>query len=401
MKVHNMPHVVDTERLLNEGIINRAQATEIASRSRETMVALAVNAVLFIGIAAATFGLVFWLADAMAVAIAGGLFLLAGLFVLQKGPELYRMLGNAAALIGAGMLIVGGGIELAENYKAVAEIVMIMTGALIAGLAGWGFLRGPSQLAFATGAVFLMGIGLHLTGAMILFHDAGDWSKVLYFGYGAALIAAAGMLVDVRAVTALAIFPFAQMLDTGTSYFHAAYVFYSPESTLTILQMAALVGACLWVGIKANDRIGRHTGILAIMAVVVGNLAFLVGSLWGDNVGASFFDRPRLDADLTWQERQAEIEAYEAQFFHISEHVFTAVWAVLLAAGAFWAAQANRRGLFNAAMTFGGIHAYTQVFESLGDEPLVWALGGLAAIPLAWGMWRLNQHMAARQLHSG
>ena len=23
----------------------------------------------------------------------------------------------------------------------------------------------------------------------------------------------------------------------------------------------------------------------------------------------------------------------------------------------------------------------------------VYALGGLAAIPLAWGMWRLNQHM--------
>ena len=49
-------------------------------------------------------------------------------------------------------------------------------------------------------------------------------------------------------------------------------------------------------------------------------------------------------------------------------------------------------------MTFGGIHAYTQMFESFGDEPLAWALGGLAAIPLAWGLWRLNQHLAERQM---
>ena len=73
------------------------------------------------------------------------------------------------------------------------------------------------------------------------------------------------------------------------------------------------------------------------------------------------------------------------------------VWAVLLAVcAAFWTAHANRRGLFNATMTFAAIHAYTQMFESYGDEPLAWAIGGLAAIPLAWGMWRLNQHLAVR-----
>jgi len=41
-------------------------------------------------------------------------------------------------------------------------------------------------------------------------------------------------------------------------------------------------------------------------------------------------------------------------------------------------------------MTFAGIHAYTQVFESFYDEPLAYVVGGLAAIPLAFGLWRLN-----------
>jgi hypothetical protein len=99
---------------------------------------------------------------------------------------------------------------------------------------------------------------------------------------------------------------------------------------------------------------------------------------------------------MDWEDYYTALEAWEAQFIFISEHVFTVGWAVLLAAGAFWAAHANRRGLFNAAVTFGAIHAYTQLFETMSDEPLAWALGGLAAIPLAWGMWRLNAWLVAK-----
>jgi hypothetical protein len=47
-------------------------------------------------------------------------------------------------------------------------------------------------------------------------------------------------------------------------------------------------------------------------------------------------------------------------------------------------------------MTFGGIHAYTQAFETFYDEPLAYVIGGLAAIPLAWGLWRLNDQFEAR-----
>ncbi|MFT7059052.1 MAG: hypothetical protein ACJASV_001559, partial [Pseudorhodobacter sp.] len=33
---------------------------------------------------------------------------------------------------------------------------------------------------------------------------------------------------------------------------------------------------------------------------------------------------------------------------------------------------------------------YTQAFEIFGDDPLAYVIGGLVAVPLAWGLWRLN-----------
>lgn len=392
-----MPHVVDTEKMLADRVIDRRVAEEIARRSRETMVALVVNAILCLGIIAATFGLVFWLADAMAVAIAGGIFLMVGFWVLMCGSETYRMLGNAAALVGAGMLIGGGGIELAQNFRAIAEPAMLAGGAIIATVAGAVFLRGTEKLGFAAGAVLLMGLALHLSGLALAMDGILGWPKAVALGYAAFVIGVAGVIVDVRAVTALAILPFAQMLDTGTTYFHAAYVFYSPEAALTIAQMAVLIGLCVWGAKRLTGRHGRHLGILAIMGAVVGNLAFLVGSIWGDTVGASLIEGPTRDLEMSWEAYQDIRDQFEANFLFISEHVFTIAWGLLLAGAAFWAAHANRRGLFNATMTFAGIHAYTQMFETFGDEPLAWALGGLIAIPLAWGLWRWNQHLITKQ----
>ncbi|MEK6216243.1 MAG: hypothetical protein N2B03_03380, partial [Boseongicola sp.] len=151
----------------------------------------------------------------------------------------------------------------------------------------------------------------------------------------------------------------------------------------------------VWITSRVSDRIGRHAGILAIMAMVVGSLSFLVGSLWGDEVGLSFFrdSAPRLADFENWQDHNAAYAIWRDQFFEISEHVFSIVWAILLLVGAWFAATNTHRGLFNAAVTFGAIHAYTQTFETFSNEPVVYALGGLALIPLAWGMWRLNQRM--------
>lgn len=389
-----MYYVADTETLVADGILNDGQAQEIKSRARAAMVTLCVNTLLIGGIIAATFGLVFLLADAVSVAVCGGLFLGGGLATLRYGDMLYRMFGNASAIIGAGMLIAGSGIEIADKLDDRAGPWLLLTGFAISALFIWRFIKGLPQLRFAYGAALLMGGAMHLTGvyATADMLDLSGWPMPFVHFYVFALLVGLGTLLDIRFITALALVPFAQMLDTGTYYFTAAYVFFSPESTLSILQMALLMGGCLWAAKTGGWVVQRQAGILAIMAFIVANLCFLVGSIWGDVVGSHIWgpqaDRRAFDGD--WSAYWDAVEAFEAQAFVISEHIYAIVWAAILAGLIIWSALRNHRGLFNTGVTFAGIHAYTQMFETFYDEPLAYVIGGLVAIPMAFGLWRLN-----------
>ncbi|MDJ0824429.1 MAG: hypothetical protein QNJ16_02885 [Rhodobacter sp.] len=391
--------VADTDRLVHDAVITADQARIIEARARETMVSLGINAILTLGILFATGGLIVFLANAVAVAVFGALALGIGLAILFGGSELYRMFGTAAALIGAGMLLGGATVELLDTFEDQAGSVMAAGGLVVLGLAAWGFLKAHPALRFVMGAIFLMGLAMHLGGLAILLEqsEVTGFFKALFHLYAACLLVAAGALVDVRFVTALAIVPFAQMLETGTAYWHAVYVFYSPEPTLSILQMAVLVGVCVVLAHRLGERLARHARVLAVMGFVVANLSALVGSLWGDVVGETLWGPGSFSASgLDWEAYEAAREAFLASALAISENVFSILWAVALVAMVFWAAHANQRGLFNASLTFGAIHAYTQFFESFGDEPLAYVIGGLAAIPLAWGMWRFNQVLKRR-----
>lgn len=390
--------VADTEALVADGVIAAGAAEEIKRRGRGVMMTLAINLVLCFGIMAATGGLIFWLADAVLVAIVGALFLGSGLFALAKVPDTYRMLGNAAALIGAGMLMGGATIELLDKYEEIAGWVMMPGGAVVAAVAGRALLTGGLTARFVAGSILLMGVAMHLIGVGFLMEQAeiAGLSKSLFFLYATAVIAASGWITDVRFVTALAIAPFAQALETGTGYFHAAYVFYSPEPTLSILQMGALILFLFWAVNGRPERTARHGRTLTVMAFIVANLCALVGSLWGDHVGDELWGPGSRYYNSGFENRESWQAARDA-LLHISEGTYTMLWAVALAAIIGWAAHKGNRGLFNAGVTFAGIHAYTQLFESFGDEPLAWVIGGFAAIPLAWAMWRLNQRWEVTQ----
>jgi hypothetical protein len=392
-------HVVaDTTALVEDGVLAPEQALEIETRSRDVMIKLAVNAILCFGIIAATAGFIFWLANAVAVSITGVLMLVLGLLILAKGAEAYRMFGNSAILIGAGMLMGGASIELVDKYEQLAGWIMTPAGAFVTILGVWRWRSGALSAAFVLGAVILMGLSMHLIGIelLVMQHQIGSPLRNLILLYYAVAVATIGWMIDVRLVTALAIVPFAQMLETGTAYFHAAYVFYSPEPTLTIVQMIALITACLWGARKTADRDARHLRILAVLGFIVANLCALVGSLWGDVVGETIWGPGRYsDGYPDWESYRAAREAFRDQALTIPDGAYAILWAVVLAAVIIWSARHSQRGLFNAGLTFAAIHGYTQMFESFADQPLAYLLGGLAAIPLAWGVWRLNQRMRA------
>jgi hypothetical protein len=390
-----MYYVAQTEVLVADGVIDRDQAREIEHRARAAMVTLGVNSLLIAGIVAATLGLVFYLDDAASVAIFGALFLAAGVLVLIRGGALYHMFGNASALIGAGMLVSGSGIELVDKYADAATPLMLVMGGALAVIAGGWRIRSAETMRFALGATGLMGAALHVAGVYFgAFHfDLVGWPMPLLHLYVAAIAIACGLFLDLRVVTALAIIPLAQVLDTGSGYFHAVYVFYSPESTLSILQMSVVIACCLWAASHWGDRVKRQAGTLAVLAFVVVNLCFLVGSLSGDVVGESIWG-PQWSyygSEVDFDTFLAARDAFRETAITISEDIYAIIWAVLLVALIAWAASTNRRGLFNVGMTFAAIHAYTQMFESFGDEPLAYVIGGLAAIPLSFGLWRLNE----------
>lgn len=390
--------VADTNGLVAKGVLSRAQADHIEAASRQNMVALAIHSILVLGILAATGGLIFWLGTPISVAVAGALFLVAGYLFLARGSKQFAMFGNSAALIGAGLLLGGATLEMIDKFEDVAGSVLTFGGGVLALGLVWLRARHARLAPFVFGAVLAMAVAVHLTGvvAWLSFAEVTGWPIALAQGYGALVLVALGTHLDVRLITALAIVPLAQMLDTGTFYQHAMYAFYSPESTLTILQMAGLIAAALFVAARVPARHGRHARIIGLMAFIPANLSALVGSLWGDVVGQSLVVGHRASAGQSWEEWRAAQEAFEANALTISADLFSVIWAVALVALVIWTAMTNRRGLFNASMTFAGIHAYTQVFETFGDEPMAYALGGLAAIPVAWGVWRANQVLMAR-----
>jgi heme/copper-type cytochrome/quinol oxidase subunit 4 len=388
-----MHYLVDTEAMQAEGMLSPDVVAVIKERSRAAMVALGVNTVLAGGIAASAGGFIFWLADTLAVAITGSIFLAIGLLILLRAGPLYRMLGNAAGLIGGGMLAGGATLKLLELASPeVASGVLLTVGAIVALTALW-FYRRTIHAGFLIGAIVLLGAGMHLVGLyaglQLVAHSLAAVPAAHL--YATLVLLALGYLLDFRLITALAIMPFAQVLDTSTGYFHAMYVFYSPEPTLSILQMTLALVAALWLVQNRGARIGRQAGIFAIMAFIVGNLCFLVGSLWGDVVGESFLDQ------TNWDNYETALTAWRGKTLVIGSGVYSVVWALALAAMAGYAAYRLRRGLFNATLTFAAIHFYTQMFESFADEPLAYVIGGLAAVPLAWGMWRVNEYFRARQ----
>lgn len=393
-----MQWLVDIDTAVEDGTLTVDAAGELKRRAREAMVGYAINLALFAGVVMVIGGTAAWLEDLRALAALGAALAAMGTLALVRGGSRLRLVANATAIIGATLAI---GALAGLLFEGRTEVVGVGAALGLPAVAlGWMMRRlAPVSLSVLGGWILLLGAGVHVAGVLMTESELGlDW---LVLHYAGVVTIVCGMILDVRFVTAIAIVPLAASLSSRTFHADATYGVAIYEATLTILQMSLFAALALAASLLFTERITRHARTLGQLALIWINMAFWIGSLWGDVVGFHLWG-PRWNAVTAGIEDsrsrtaawRAAVDAFEAQALVIPADAFAAVWALgILAVGA-WSAFTARRAVLNIAVTFGAIHFYTQYFERLNATPEAIIIAGVIAILAAWALWAFNRRLA-------
>lgn len=268
------------------------------------------------------------------------------------GSNIMLGFGTVAVALGGGFLF-----PTAESVVVIGTILFVLgLGLVLNKQTRWALF---AQICMTIGALGVVGGVSYLTDGNFYVNIA------LALGLGGAAFLAPSALLG-----ALAVLQFSIALGSGTAYWHGGYFVWVEQPTQTILVLAVLAIALTLVAARIPAAYERIALIMARTAVLIINLAFLVGSLFGDQ-------------QLPW-DVYAETAA------------FTIIWAVLLIGVGLWGVVSNRRWVVNAAAIFGGIHFYTQFFEYLGPNPATILLGGILLIAFGLALRRFNQYLSQR-----
>ena len=301
-----MKVTLDLDQLLEEGRITRAEYERLRTFAAKSTGSHAFNILVGFGVIAVSAGTLALMPTPGAAIVVGLIVLVGGLALLRSEFAEWALLANICILVGA--LMAGGGIMV----KAEGSLTSILT---------------VTALYAAT-----------------------------------SIIARSALLAVLATLTASA------SLGAGTAYSHAAYYVIIGKPILTVILFSALSFGLFQLskGLRSDyERIAiasSRTGVLVV------NLGFWVGSLWGDEVASGL---------------------------QVSGAVFALLWAMVLVAVAIWAWHANRRWVLNTAAVFGGINFYTQWFEDLGASPGTVVVGGLLALGFAVALKVVNASMKA------
>ena len=207
-----------------------------------------------------------------------------------------------------------------------------------------------AQILMTIGALAAVG------GSWVLSNGAIEVLAGLTLALAVAAVAArSGLLAS------LAVLMLAAALGSGTAYWSATYGIWVTRPALTILVLAAVTLGLYLVSLRVPASYERLALIGARTSILLMNVAFLVGSLFGDR-------EVRLDS--LW---------------------FSIGWALALIAVAIWAARAGRLWVVNTAAAFGALHFYTQWFEMLGASPVSILGGGLLLIAFGFALRWFNR----------
>ena len=149
----------------------------------------------------------------------------------------------------------------------------------------------------------------------------------------------------------------------GMFYSHASYFVAIEEPSLTIILFSVLAWISYYYSQKLKDKYQRIVEIFSRACVFIVNMAFWIGSLWGDKKGS----------------------------LSIPDVFFSFVWALALVGVGTWAAMKNKRWIVNTTAVFGSIHFYTQWFGHLGANPGSLVFAGFIALGIIFGLRKYNQ----------
>jgi hypothetical protein len=220
-------------------------------------------------------------------------------------------------------------------------------------------------------------IGALMFGGGVIAYGAGSLTSWLIVTgtFALAAIAARSSLL-----MALAVLAASACLGARTGYDNAVYSLAIFEPTLTVVLFSALA----LIAYQASERLPADYERLAITAartsLLLINLGFWIGSLWGDPL-------------MLLRSMNAKDASLDMTKTVIPATVFSILWAVVLLGAGIWAVRVDRRWLVNLVALFAGIHFYTQWFERLGATPLSVLLGGVVMLASAFALWMFNRRV--------
>ncbi|MEM9144603.1 MAG: hypothetical protein AAGC57_00295 [Pseudomonadota bacterium] len=390
-----MKWLVDIDAMVAEGVLSEEQGKTLRARAGAEALGLGVGILLIGGILTVMAGLLAFFPTPQGLLSLGVIVGVAGAVALLSLDGRFRLPANAAAVIGCAAATAGAVGVAIEGSDDSGPAIWI-GGAIFAGGLGL-HLVGPNVLRVAAAWIAVIGGAAHLGGVFGL--DGSPERAWLAMLDAAVVLLLAGALLDLRILTAFGITALAGLL-AATAYTHAAYWLAIWEPSLLILLMAVIAVLGWWIA-RGPERWARHGRIAALMALIWINMAFWIGSLWGDRIGEHSFGPVRAEfaADEAGREAfRTARDQYLDGLIIIPADVFAVGWAALILITAAWASLTNRRSVLNAAATFGAIHLYTQWFERLETQPLTIVAAGVSAIGLAWAMVRLNAWMRERMV---
>jgi hypothetical protein len=283
------------------------------------------------------------------------------------GAETTALAINVVTVLGV-VAVVGGVVALNPDPVLIAGlgIVLAVAGFLVR-------LRKSDGIAFLGAALVFIGTLMHVSAVGTI---AGDGPLAL--AYATVVFLIVGAILRNRFLVALAAVSTASLLGASTGYRHATYELGIDQPTLTIVVFTLLAIVSYALARRVPDRYADLPRVFGLLSVIWVNVAFWIGSLWGDDPGAGWTRDP----------------AAAPGGFHIPDAVFAIVWAAALLGIGVLAAARHQRGLVNAVATFGAIHFYTQWFDRIGFEPWMVIAAGVLAVAIASLLWRYNQSRA-------